>query len=374
MGLHACNESRMRSVSALFVCLWDLMPCEVVCAGSQGHTGRWCATRWHSVEERELGDLRTLLHGAHDLVMGRWRRPVPTATVDHPRWLHPQRIRLQVYSIPGTYMSWNPICFCILLLLLRMTHQRSVQLTTLHYQNAELEAQAIFRSESSLPTKKSLLHRSVSRSERRVYFELEVHYYTCFVCGFASFLLINVVELEKSSKWGIGFRVYGIARKKPKEEERTRRVCVWVFVTDHHVLWGGCCRQGTDYAWEKSQRFCKCASQLHCCVASSASTCSDQAIQWHTGWWQSLPLTMGFPSLLSFVLLSNNSSSTSSNNNNHAITASLPAPEPLECPTTLNNNNNNEIHHQNAHYLRFKDSWWASSTTTVPSSSIICEL
>jgi hypothetical protein len=176
-------------------------------------------------------------------------------------------------------MSWNPICFCILLLLLRMTHQRSVQLTTLHYQNAELEAQAIFRSESSLPTKKSLLHRSVSRSERRVYFELEVHYYTCFVCGFATFLLINVVELEKSSKWGIGFRVYGIARKKPKEEERTRRVCVWVFVTDHHVLWGGCCRQGTDYAWEKSQRFCKCASQLHCCVASSASTCSDQAIQ-----------------------------------------------------------------------------------------------
>jgi hypothetical protein len=107
-----------------------------------------------------------------------------------------------------------------------MTHQRSVQLTTLHYQNAELEAQAIFRSESSLPTKKSLLHRSVSRSERRVYFELEVHCYTCFVCGFASFLLINVVELEKSSKWGIGFRVYGIAKKKPKEEERTRRVCV----------------------------------------------------------------------------------------------------------------------------------------------------
>lgn len=42
MGLHACSESRMRSVSALFVCLfvWDLMPCEVVCAGSQGHTGR----------------------------------------------------------------------------------------------------------------------------------------------------------------------------------------------------------------------------------------------------------------------------------------------------------------------------------------------
>ncbi len=113
-----------------------------------------------------------------------------------------------------------------------MTHQRSVQLTTLHYPNAELEAQAIFRSESSLPTKKSLLHRSVSRSERRVYFELEVHYYTCFVCGFASFLLINVVELEKSSKWGIGFRVYGIVRKKPKEEERTRRVCVCVGVCD----------------------------------------------------------------------------------------------------------------------------------------------
>jgi hypothetical protein len=59
-----------------------------------------------------------------------------------------------------------------------------------------------------------------------VYFELEVHYYICFVSGFASLLLINVVELEKSSKWGIGFRVYGIARKKPKEEERTRRVCV----------------------------------------------------------------------------------------------------------------------------------------------------
>ncbi len=155
-------------------------------------------------------------------------------------------------------------------------------------------------------------------------------------------------------------------------------MCVWVFVTDPHLLWGGCCRQGTDYAWEKSQRFCKCASQLHCCVASSASTCSDQAIQWHTGWWQSLPLTMGFPSLLSFVLLSNNSSSTSSNNNNHAITPSPPAPEPLECHTTTNNNNNNnEIHRQNAHYLRFKDSWWASSsttTTTVPSSSIICEL
>lgn len=65
-----------------------------------------------------------------------------------------------------------------------MTHQRSVQLTTLHYQNAELEAQAIFLSESTLTTTKSLVHRSVSRSERRVYLELEVHYYACFVCGF----------------------------------------------------------------------------------------------------------------------------------------------------------------------------------------------